>query len=490
MNFLLTVSMLLNIINFQICKKITSSSPIKDLIMIHKAGIANITIVFPYQANQPVKIGVYENTFIEDQFKIITDTISNEEGELNIKVPINSPTVLISQSIHGTFRFYVVPGEKLKVHISNERNIRFEGTSERLNKFLFDKGFISEFFKLKSYYEPISVDSILFEISEIYTEKNLYLNEFKEEIDFFKYAKCEIIGGTIMDLMNLKNTLKNKNDQFGELMVDQYMDSLVRDSFTFMDESRSRRYNNFLVFCRDKIMAYEKIKVNNTTCDDFNYWRNFSGSKNKYYLMSTCCEYPEVYKLFLYGTINSLIYKAKNSESLLQAKLELDRLLKQRMEDVYLNEILIRAYQEKQQQISLIAPYFFVGQQQDSTEFTLEQKKGSILVINFWATWCKPCVASMPEFLKAAEQNTNPDIIFIAVNINDNRKKWLNFSNEVHLSKSVCNIWLSIAESKKVFSEYYFDSVPHYVVIDKQSSFLIRRANKFKEEVLPVLKNL
>ena len=36
----------------------------------------------------------------------------------------------------------------------------------------------------------------------------------------------------------------------------------------------------------------------------------------------------------------------------------------------------------------------------DSEEINFSQSKGKVVIINFWATWCPPCIAEMPSFQK------------------------------------------------------------------------------------------
>lgn len=36
----------------------------------------------------------------------------------------------------------------------------------------------------------------------------------------------------------------------------------------------------------------------------------------------------------------------------------------------------------------------------DSQEINFSQSEGKVVVVNFWATWCPPCVAEMPSFQK------------------------------------------------------------------------------------------
>lgn len=59
----------------------------------------------------------------------------------------------------------------------------------------------------------------------------------------------------------------------------------------------------------------------------------------------------------------------------------------------------------------------FVARTYDGTEeggtFTLSEARGKVVVINFWATWCGPCVAEIPHF-NELQKNYSDDIVVIA----------------------------------------------------------------------------
>ena len=51
----------------------------------------------------------------------------------------------------------------------------------------------------------------------------------------------------------------------------------------------------------------------------------------------------------------------------------------------------------------------------DGQEFALSTLKGRPLVINFWATWCAPCVQEMPHLDALAKER--PEIAFVGIGI-------------------------------------------------------------------------
>lgn len=50
----------------------------------------------------------------------------------------------------------------------------------------------------------------------------------------------------------------------------------------------------------------------------------------------------------------------------------------------------------------------------DSGEINFSRSRGKVAIINFWATWCPPCVAEMPSFQKLYnDYGTNVDFYFV-----------------------------------------------------------------------------
>lgn len=47
----------------------------------------------------------------------------------------------------------------------------------------------------------------------------------------------------------------------------------------------------------------------------------------------------------------------------------------------------------------------------------LSQQNDTVYVINFWATWCKPCVEELPLFVKVSHEKQNEKVKFIFVSL-------------------------------------------------------------------------
>ncbi|MDZ4661833.1 MAG: TlpA disulfide reductase family protein [Pseudomonadota bacterium] len=92
------------------------------------------------------------------------------------------------------------------------------------------------------------------------------------------------------------------------------------------------------------------------------------------------------------------------------------------------------------QEISLIdrlekdgAPNFS-AKRLDGSIFTVESVRGKVVILNFWASWCDPCVREFPSMLKLVE-HFKGEIILVAVSNDSSKAEIENFVKAMGGSK-------------------------------------------------------
>jgi len=97
----------------------------------------------------------------------------------------------------------------------------------------------------------------------------------------------------------------------------------------------------------------------------------------------------------------------------------------------------------------------------DGNEYT-ENRKGDVIVLNFWFTACAPCVREIPELNKLVKKFNNKKIVFLAI-ATDKKEHLITFLNKHPFSYHV------VAEGNKVTEDYKALVAPTHVIIDKNS---------------------
>jgi peroxiredoxin len=96
-------------------------------------------------------------------------------------------------------------------------------------------------------------------------------------------------------------------------------------------------------------------------------------------------------------------------------------------------------------------------------EASLSQFKGRPILVNFWATWCKPCRQEMPEIITAYQAHRASGLEVLAVNLSDQEsmKDVRKFVAELQLPFPVL-----LDEKGKTRKQYGLITVPTSFFID------------------------
>lgn len=83
--------------------------------------------------------------------------------------------------------------------------------------------------------------------------------------------------------------------------------------------------------------------------------------------------------------------------------------------------------------LSDITYSYFSGSSDSDTPGSLADFAGRPLVVNFWASWCPPCVREMPE-IETVYQSLQSQIAFLGINVSDEREDALELMRQTGVS--------------------------------------------------------
>jgi peroxiredoxin len=123
------------------------------------------------------------------------------------------------------------------------------------------------------------------------------------------------------------------------------------------------------------------------------------------------------------------------------------------------------------------APEFSL-QDLDQKPFHLADRRGQVVVLAFWATWCPPCRSEMPTFAKLQKEMASQGVAVTPLAFDDPVKA------REFLSKKHLDVWSLVDEGGSVARSYGASFLPRTFVINREGIVVKAFINKVSEAEL------
>ncbi len=102
----------------------------------------------------------------------------------------------------------------------------------------------------------------------------------------------------------------------------------------------------------------------------------------------------------------------------------------------------------------------------------LEKHKGKVIYVDFWASWCAPCIRTIPDAKKLQQEYAGEDIVFMYLSIDEKADNWKNASQKHALNGETPNYIITNKMRSRNMDYLNVTSIPRYMIYDRNGELV------------------
>lgn len=100
----------------------------------------------------------------------------------------------------------------------------------------------------------------------------------------------------------------------------------------------------------------------------------------------------------------------------------------------------------------------------------LQRNKGKVLYIDFWATWCAPCIAELPNLLKLSQDYRSEGLDVLSISVDSDWNDWMNYKKKYKLVNQ--QYWLMGDFKSDLAKAIHLGAIPRHIIVSDEGNLI------------------
>lgn len=225
-------------------------------------------------------------------------------------------------------------------------------------------------------------------------------------------------------------------------------------------------YHDFL----DNLISYYYVGIENTKLG------SQPDYKSAFDKIKSDTSYTVITKKVLLSKAVERIMQASDIESIKRYTTEFIAITGDTLTIAYLNKKSQINY-NTEAQLTLIG----VDSELTTLDGLIQRNRGKLIYVDFWASWCGPCITQFPSAEKLKMEYKGKDILFLYLSIDSDSVKWRKASEKFELENSY---WIQNRFSSTLTDDLKVTSIPRYILFGGSGKIIHANAPRPEDKAI------